>query len=165
MEENSFLLFVIGLALTLLGLIFSFTYYLTRVSVGKKPLIDLLEGYKKNPKFVDLHFEIIEDWKIVGKINEISIELIPGLKEDGGMEFKLTIDLSAKPNYNNLLNLKNAFGRLKFEQDGTKVIVTSWEPKIFNYGKFDKVLFELQLIIDKIENKTPYSSKSWYTAD
>jgi len=32
----------------------------------------------------------------------------------------------------------------------------NWEPKALNYGNFDKILNELQRLIDKIVNKESY---------
>lgn len=157
MIEDPFQLYsIVGIAGTLLTAIILIT---TRL-VGDKPLAKLIEGYKKNPKFSELQFKIIEETKIVGKINDFNIELVPTLKQEGGMKFILTIDLSRKPYFNNDLNLRYAFSNQKFVQDRTKVIVTSWEPKILNYGNFDKVLQELQLLLDKIENKSSYNKSS-----
>jgi hypothetical protein len=156
MEDSTLLLTLISLGCTLLTTIILISQRL----VGGKPLVKLIERYKKYPKFSELKFKIVGERTVVGKINDVNTELIPGIKGEGGMAFSLTIDISGKPYFNNHLNLKNAFGKQKFEQDGTKVIVSRWEPKIFNNGNFDKVVQKLQQLIDKIENKTSYNNKA-----
>lgn len=153
-ENDSLWLYLIGV----LGTVISVIFLVTKALVDKKPFNNLLDKYKKNPKFSELKLEIDENNKIVGKINNLNIELIPYLIEGEGINFKLTIDLSNKPYHNNDRNLKNAFGKQKFEQEGSKIILCKWKPKILNYGKFDKVIDKLQELINKIENKTSHNT-------
>lgn len=156
MEDYSFWLWIIGLvisAITALG-------FVLLQLVGKNPLLDLLEAYKKHPNFLSSKFEIIDDSKVTGVINGISFEMIPGIKQEGGMVFMLIVDLECKPFYNDPRRLKQALGKLQFVQDETKVIIPDWEPDVFNYENFDKVLSELQKLIAKIEGKTRYHTLS-----
>ncbi|HPE57268.1 MAG TPA: hypothetical protein P5514_13335 [Bacteroidales bacterium] len=149
MEENSFLYFISGFAGTIIVLFF----LVTRVLVGKKPLIDLLNDYNQNPKFKALNFKIIDNKRLVGKIDQVGVELIPRLKEEGGMLFTLIIDLTSMPSFNNQRNLVFALGRMEFEQEDRKVTISNWEPEIFNYGDFEKVVGKIEELIYRIENK------------
>ena len=50
----------------------------------------------------------------------------------------------------------SALGKIKCVQEASKVIIPNWEPKALNYGNFDKILNELERLIDTIENKESY---------
>lgn len=150
MEDNPVFLYILGSTATIITILFA----ITKALVGKQPITSILNAYKKQPKFSYFHFEVVENSKVVGKINNNNIELIPNLKEEGGIEFIVTIDLSIKPKFNNYENLKNALGKIEFRQNESSVILTKWEPDIFDYGNFEKILNKLQFLIDKIENKT-----------
>ena len=154
-EEDSILLYFIGF----LGTIITTVYLITKVLVNKDPIIEILNSYKMNPKFSELQFKINENNTIIGNINDLNIELMPKLNGESDLNFLLIIDLSNKPYYNNHVNLKYAFGRHKFEQIGSKVILNKWEPRILNYGNFNRVLDKLREHINKIESRTSFNKK------
>ena len=68
-EEDSILLYFIGF----LGTIITTVYLITKVLVNKDPIIEILNSYKKNPKFSELQFKINENNTIIGNINDLNL--------------------------------------------------------------------------------------------
>lgn len=148
-EDDSILIFLIGF----LGTFLTVAYMATKALANKKPVKELLESYRRNSLFTDMHFEINENNTILGKINNFDIEITPKLNGDKGINFILIIDLANKPYFNNHSNLRHAFGRQKFMQVGSRVILNNWEPNLFNYAKFNKIIDLVNELLCKIENK------------
>lgn len=153
-DDYSILIWIVGILLSAVSIL----GVAAKVLIGNKPLVKLLERYKRNTVFNESGFKVTENRVIVGKVNGVGVELLPKLKETGGMDFRLVIDLSEKPFYNNSRYLERALDKIKFSQENSHLVIAGWEPKVFNYEDFGKILTELQKLIDKIENKTSYSA-------
>jgi hypothetical protein len=140
------------------GVVFTFLFALQGWA-SNKSIDDLIKKYLKNKSFTEQQFEIHSKNLIVGNILDYEVEIQLNGNENGGITFSLIIEMSSKPYYNNHQNLKNALRKKTFVQEGTKVIIPNLGIGVFTYGEFDKVVGKIELLLNRIENKTSYNTK------
>mgnify|MGYP003677420742 CR=1 FL=1 len=132
--------------------IISGIYLITKSLANKEPIQEVLDDFENNPLFAELRFKKGDHNTIYGEINHYKIELTPQFKEDSQLSFKLIIDLQKKPYAIDQTDLKHVLKKYKIELTKSRLIINTWEPNIFNFGNFNKVIAELEKLIILIES-------------
>ncbi|MEQ8555097.1 MAG: hypothetical protein RLQ12_15380 [Cyclobacteriaceae bacterium] len=112
----------------------------------------LLKKYQNSDVFQTLGLRLKSETTIVGKLKNFSIGLTPIVDLTSTTRFNLEINLNNKPEINNQQNISRALGKLKYSLNGQTLSISNWSPKLWNYRHLEKVIGEIEELLNKLEN-------------